>query len=70
MAMPHQAGMPDLMSFKDGCAFLRVSTATADRLLRCKHSRFPSPFRIGGRKFFLRGDLAAWLHQQARAAAA
>lgn len=70
MDKPDTAGLPELMSFKDGCAFLRVSTATADRLLRNPHSSFPRPFRIGGRKFFLLANLVTWLNEQAKSAAA
>jgi predicted DNA-binding transcriptional regulator AlpA len=70
MDTPASAGMPELLSFRDGCAFLRISTATADRWLRHPHSSLPRPFRIGGRKFFLRSHLIAWLEVQARRAAA
>ena len=70
MDTPAPAGMPELMSFRDGCAFLRISTATADRWLRHPYSSLPRPFRIGGRKFFLKSCLVAWLEEQARKAAA
>jgi predicted DNA-binding transcriptional regulator AlpA len=62
--------MCELLSFKDGCAFLRISTATADRWLRHPHSSLPRPFRIGSRKFFLRSHLITWLEQQASKTAA
>jgi predicted DNA-binding transcriptional regulator AlpA len=60
----------ELMSFREACAFLRVSPAAADRLLRRSHSNFPPPFRLGGRKFYLRSHLIAWLEEQARKAVA
>lgn len=58
----------DLVKFADGCAFLRISKAAAERHIRDASSDLPRPFRIGRKRWYRQEDLRAYIERKAAAA--
>jgi hypothetical protein len=52
-------GSDEFIPFLDGLKLLGIPRITAERWLRVGDSRLPTLVRLGGRRFFRRGDLEA-----------